>query len=223
MGTRSPSASPTMPYSRLCSKKSTGLSSRIAERSSPLASAGVAGVTIFSPGTPMNQETGTCEWIAPNRPPPPTIDRITSGTRTCSPVRIPVLRRLVDDAVHRQGQEVAEHDLDHGTEPRYRRAESRSCESELRDRRVEDALSTVLLVETGSHGEHAACDGDILAEEDHAVVFGQLLVQRLADGGAEVDRRHRFRSCASIAQRTRASGCSSSSRRRARNRAPSAP
>ncbi len=35
----------------------------------------------------MNQDTGICEWIAPNRPPAPTTDRNTSGTLTCSPVR----------------------------------------------------------------------------------------------------------------------------------------
>ena len=87
IGTSSPSTSPTTPYRRLCSKKSTGLSSRIAERRSPFASAGVAGVTIFSPGTPMNHDTGIWEWIAPNRPPAPTTERITSGTLTCSPVR----------------------------------------------------------------------------------------------------------------------------------------
>ena len=52
-----------------------------------MASAGVAGVTIFSPGTPMNQDAGICEWMAPNRPPAPTTDRKTSGTGTCSPVR----------------------------------------------------------------------------------------------------------------------------------------
>ena len=105
----------------------------------------------------------------------------------------PVLRRLVDDAVHHQRQEVAEHDLDHRTEPGDRGPEGRPGERELRDRRVEHPLAPVLLVQTRRHGEHSACEGHVLAEEDHAVVGGQLLVERLADGGAEVDRRrHRF-------------------------------
>ena len=86
----------------------------------------------------MNQETGICEWIAPKRPPAPTTERITSGTLTCSPVRnqyfVDWLTRLSID----ERQEVAEHDLEHGTETRDRRAERRPGERELRDRRVED-------------------------------------------------------------------------------------
>ena len=35
----------------------------------------------------MNHDTGICEWIAPNRPPAPTTERIVSGTLTCSCVR----------------------------------------------------------------------------------------------------------------------------------------
>src|SRR4051812_33434837 len=76
----SPSTSPFIEYRRLCSKNNTGLSSRIAAFSSALASAGVDGATSLSPGMPWNQATGVCEWIAPKRPPPPTIERTVSGT-----------------------------------------------------------------------------------------------------------------------------------------------
>src|SRR5712692_662592 len=54
---------------------------------SAFASAGVDGQTILRPGTPMNHDTGICEWMAPKRPPAPTTERITSGTLTCSWVR----------------------------------------------------------------------------------------------------------------------------------------
>ena len=141
IGTSSPSTSPMIPYRRLCSKKSTGLSSRIADRRRPFASAGVAGVTIFSPGIPMNHDTGICEWIAPNRPPAPTTERNHERHAHLLSGEEPVLRRLVDDAVHHQRQEVAEHDLDHGTETRDRRPEGRPGESELGDRGVEDPLA----------------------------------------------------------------------------------
>ena len=60
----------------------------------------------------MNHDTGICEWIAPKRPPAPTADRIMSGTHACSLRQTPVLRRLVDDAVDGEREEVAEHDLD---------------------------------------------------------------------------------------------------------------
>ena len=71
----------------MCSKKITGFSSRIAAFSRPFASAGVAGAAIFSPGMPISQETGICEWMAPKRPPPPTTERMTSGTLWRPPVR----------------------------------------------------------------------------------------------------------------------------------------
>ena len=71
----------------MCSKKITGLSSRIAPLSRPFASAGVEGATIFRPGMPVSHETGICEWIAPKRAPPPTTERITSGQLCRSPVR----------------------------------------------------------------------------------------------------------------------------------------
>ncbi len=71
----------------MCSKKTTGLSSRIAPLSRPFASAGVEGATIFRPGIPVSHETGICEWIAPKRAPPPTTERITSGQLCRSPVR----------------------------------------------------------------------------------------------------------------------------------------
>ena len=72
-------------YSRLCSRKITGLSSRIAAFNRPFASAGDDGNAIFSPGTPWNQVACVWECIAPNRPPPPTAERTTSGTLRCSP------------------------------------------------------------------------------------------------------------------------------------------
>ena len=162
----------------------------------------------------MNQEAGICEWIAPKRPPAPTTERKTSGTLTCSRVRNQYFVAWLTTRVHREREEVAEHDLDDRPQPVHRRAERGAGERELRDGRVEDALRAVLLVQAGRRGEDAAGDGDVLAEEDHALVDGELLVERVADRGAEGDRRH---------QRARTSGRSSSSQRRDRKRAPSAP
>lgn len=68
----------------MCSKKSTGLSSRIEAYRSVFASRGVAGATIFSPGTAWNQAIGIWEWIAPNWLPAPTVDRTVSGSFACS-------------------------------------------------------------------------------------------------------------------------------------------
>ena len=99
----------------------------------------------------------------------------------------PVLRRLVDQRVHRQGEEVPEHDLEHRPLARDRGAVGRTGHRELRDRRVEHPVGPVLLVQARRHGEHAARGGDVLPEEEHALVAGELLVERLAHGLAELD------------------------------------
>jgi hypothetical protein len=46
---------PFIEYRRLCSKKMTELSSRMADLSSPFASAGLEGPTILMPAMPWNQ------------------------------------------------------------------------------------------------------------------------------------------------------------------------
>jgi len=61
--------------SRLHSKKTTGLLSRIELFNRPLASAGVDGRMIFSPARCMNMEYGLCECWAATCMPPPVVHR----------------------------------------------------------------------------------------------------------------------------------------------------
>ncbi len=63
----------------MCSKKSTGFGSSIAESSRPFASDGVAGQTIFRPGMWANELSGFCEWNGPPEKPPPEGRRTTIG------------------------------------------------------------------------------------------------------------------------------------------------
>ena len=56
--------------------KTTGLGSRIALISRPLASSAVDGATTLSPGACMNHASGFCEWNGPPEKPPP------DGSRT---------------------------------------------------------------------------------------------------------------------------------------------
>ena len=99
----------------------------------------------------------------------------------------PVLRHLIDDAVHREREEVAEHDLEDRPQPRDRRAVGGTGQRQLGDRRVEDALRPVLLVQPRRDREDAAGDRDVLAEEDHALVPFELLVEGLSDRVPELD------------------------------------
>jgi hypothetical protein len=101
---------------------------------------------------------------------------------------VPELRCLIHEAVHRQRHEVAEHDLDDGPQAGDRGTERRAGHRELRDGRVEDALHAVLLVQPRGRHEHAAGERDILAEEDDRRVSLDLLVERVADRLAELER-----------------------------------
>ena len=59
---------PLSPYNNLCSKNMTGSSPRIAVLSSPFASAGVEGTTIFRPGIFINQDSALWECCAAEEP-----------------------------------------------------------------------------------------------------------------------------------------------------------
>jgi hypothetical protein len=69
----------------LGSQKTTGSSSRIAARRSPLASPGVAGMTVFSPGMPVVIQYRDWECCAAERRPAPVEVRTVSGTRAFPP------------------------------------------------------------------------------------------------------------------------------------------
>ena len=59
--------------------------------SSPLASAGFAGATTFSPGVAANQPSKLCECCAVSWLPAPLGVRMTSGQRTSPPNMAPIL------------------------------------------------------------------------------------------------------------------------------------
>src|SRR5262249_60284738 len=90
-------------------------------------------------------------------------------------------------------QEVREHDLDHRSQARHRAAKGGAGERQLGDRRVDPPRRTVPFDQAGRHGEHAPRDGNVLADEDHALVAFELLVEGIAYGLPELDLRHRWR------------------------------
>ena len=90
------------------------------------------------------------------------------------------LRRLVDELVEGERDEVDEHDLDHRPQARLRRADRDPGDRRLADRRVADALGAELLGQPGGRAPRAAL-GDVLAEDEDALVVAHLLGQRLRD------------------------------------------
>ena len=103
---------------------------------------------------------------------------------------VPELRGLVDEAVHRQGHEIAEHHLDHGTQARDRGAIGGAGERQLGDRCVEHPLGPKSSQQIGGRLEHPAGRGDVLAKEHHGGVALELLGERVADRDSELELAH---------------------------------
>ena len=78
-------SSPCIGYRTAFSQTITGSGSASAARSSPFASATVAGVATLSPGTCAYQPSNECECCAAMPRPPPLAMRITTGTLSWPP------------------------------------------------------------------------------------------------------------------------------------------
>ena len=166
------------------------MSSRIADFSRPLASPGVDGHDDLQP---RHSEQPGHGHLRVDRPEPPAgaARGADHDRRGAFLVReVPVLRRLVDQAVHDEREEVREHDLDDGPQARDRASVRSAGQGELRDRRVDHTMGAVLLEQPGRDREDTAGHGDVLADEHHALVALQLLVERLPQGVTELELRH---------------------------------
>ena len=84
---------------------------------------------------------------------------------------VAVLRRLVDDLLGRERQEVLVHDLDDRPHALHRRADAGADERHLGDRRVAHALGPELGEHPLRHAHRAAHLGDVLAHDEDVVVL----------------------------------------------------
>ena len=91
------------------------------------------------------------------------------------------LRRLVDDLLHRERDEIRELDLEHGTHAGHRGADRRPGESQFADGSVDHALRSEALQEIARHAEGAAVHADVLPEEKDARIGFHGLREPLAD------------------------------------------
>src|SRR5262249_54874383 len=112
-------------------------------------------------------------------------DQWTAGLAT---EHVVDLGGVVDDLVHRQQAEVDRHDLHDRPRAGHRRADRRADEALLGDRRVAHALLAELLQQALGDAVGPVEHPDLLAQDEHPVIAGQLLAQRepqrLADGHA---------------------------------------
>jgi hypothetical protein len=102
-----------------------------------------------------------------------------------------VLRRLVDELLHRERQEVLVHDLDDRPHALHRGADPGPDDRHLGDRGVADALRPELVEQALRHRHRAAHLRDVLAHEEHVLVLAQRTRERIPHGLAVRHLRHR--------------------------------
>ena len=115
-----------------------------------------------------------------------------------APRHVVRLGGLVDELVHHQRQEVAEHDVDDRPHAGHGGAHTQAGDAGLRDRRVDHSIGAELVDQAGQHLERRSRLGHVLADHEHPLVAPELLGQRLVDrlaegdlaGGGGVRRRH---------------------------------
>ena len=90
----------------------------------------------------------------------------------------PVLRRLVDELLHGDRQEVLVHDLDDRAHALDRRADTAADDRHLGDRRVAHAAGTELVEQALRHRHRTAHLGDVLAHDEDALVLAKRLAER---------------------------------------------
>lgn len=116
----------------------------------PLASVGVAGTTIFNPGTFMKYDSGL--WTKG-----PAVNAGSRGAadhdgHAAAPA-VTALRRVVHDLVEAAGDEVDELKLRDGTHAEERGADGRADETGFGDRGVDDPFRAELFEEALGHPE----------------------------------------------------------------------
>jgi len=100
------------------------------------------------------------------------------------------LAGIVDDLVVRHGAEAPEHQLDHGSQPEHRGADSHAYEGGFTDWRIDDPLVPEFFPKTPCHLVGAVILGDFFADEDDIGIAFDLLGERLVESISVFDEWH---------------------------------
>ena len=125
--------------------KTTGLSSRIAVFSNPLASAGLDGMTTFKPGTWASQDFEALRVVRAHGAADAALDAHGERNFQLPAGHVVQLRGVIDQLIHRQGDKVDEHDLDNGSEAGGCRADGETHDGGFADRCVDHAVGAEAL------------------------------------------------------------------------------
>ncbi|MPN27380.1 hypothetical protein SDC9_174811 [bioreactor metagenome] len=99
------------------------------------------------------------------------------------------LRRLVDQRIHGQRDEIHEHDLDHRLESAHRRPHGHGGDGGLGDRCVAHPLGAECFQQPPRHLERSACLCHIFTKHDDVVIRLHCVAQR-GVGGLKVFHFH---------------------------------
>ena len=169
--------------------KSTGLGSRTAEISRPLASSAVLGATIFRPGRVHEPRLGVLRVVR-------AAGEAAAGGQADGDVHrqahpVVGLAGDVDELVEAAGDEVGELHLGDRAQALDGGADRAADDRRLGQRRVHHALGAELVDEAVGHLEGAAEGADVLAHQEHALVGAHLLAHGVGDRLQVGHGRHR--------------------------------
>ena len=99
------------------------------------------------------------------------------------------LRRLVEDRVQADPDEVHEHDLDDRPQAGHRRADGGADVAHLADRRIQDTVGTEPVIEPLRDGEDPAAGADVDPDQHDRVVLGHRVGHALVER-VDVARGH---------------------------------
>ena len=75
---------------------------------------------------------------------------------------------LVHHLIHGQRQEIAEHDVDHGSQARHRSAHANSGKASFGNWRIDYSFGAEFFYQPGKHFERGSCLGHVFAENANA-------------------------------------------------------
>ena len=169
-----------------CSKKITGSLPRRLARSRPTASSAFDGTATFQPGECTN--CTSLVWLCQGSPhlKKPMGMRTTMGAAK----RLLVRQRMVPQSLscsHGRVGIFAELDFRHRHKAGERHADGAADDAFFRQAGVEHPRLAEFLLQPQRHRMHAAFRPHVLAEDEHARIDVQFVLQRAADRGDHVD------------------------------------
>ena len=94
---------------------------------------------------------------------------------------------LIDHLIHRQADEVAEHDVDDGSHSGHCGADGDASKARFGDRRVDHTVRSELIHQSGENFEWMAGFGNVFTADENLRIAAHFLGESFADGFGQCD------------------------------------